>query len=182
VNLEQPSSFPENLAAMQEEAIAVLSELVRIPSFSKDEWQTASLLTKFLFDRGVEVTRVGNNVLALNKFYEADKPTILLNSHHDTVKPNSAYTKDPFDPLIEEGRLYGLGSNDAGGCLVSLMMAFLYFHPKENLRYNIAFAATAEEEISGANGIESALSYLPPIAFALVGEPTEMQMAVAEKG
>ncbi len=170
------------MRSLQEEAIVVLSELVRLPSFSKDEWQTASYLTKYLFDKGVQVTRVGNNVLALNKHFAAGKPTILLNSHHDTVKPNSAYTRDPFAPAIEDGRLYGLGSNDAGGCLVALLATFLSFYSRENLRYNIAFAATAEEEISGAGGIQAALPYLPPIDFAVVGEPTLMQMAVAERG
>ncbi|HEV7333587.1 MAG TPA: M20 family metallo-hydrolase [Flavisolibacter sp.] len=167
---------------LHQEAIGVLSELIRLPSFSKEEWQTASFLTKFLFEKGVEVTRVGNNVLALNKHFDATKPTILLNSHHDTVKPNSAYTKDPFQPEIIDGKLYGLGSNDAGGCLVSLLMTFLHYYSSENLQYNLAYAATAEEEISGVNGVQSALPHLPPIAFAIVGEPTLMQMAVAERG
>lgn len=167
---------------LHQKAIEVLSELIKLPSFSKDEWQTASYLTKFLFDNGVQVTRVGNNVLALNKSFDEKKPTILLNSHHDTVKPSSAYTKDPFAPQIEGGKLYGLGSNDAGGCLVSLLMTFLYFFHDENLKYNLVFAATAEEEISGINGIQNALAYLPKIDFAIVGEPTLMQMAVAERG
>jgi acetylornithine deacetylase len=167
---------------LHEEAIPILMELIKLPSFSREEWQTASFLTKYLFDRSVQVTRVGNNVLALNKHFDEKKPTILLNSHHDTVKPNSAYTKDPFAPQIEDGKLYGLGSNDAGGCLVSLLMSFLHFYNEENLKYNLAFAATAEEEISGANGIQSALPHLPAILFAIVGEPTLMQMAVAERG
>ncbi|RYZ61579.1 MAG: M20/M25/M40 family metallo-hydrolase [Chitinophagaceae bacterium] len=170
------------LDKLHQEAVSVLSELIRLPSFSKDEWQTASYLTKALFDKGVEVTRVGNNVLALNKNFDAAKPTILLNSHHDTVKPNPGYTKDPFQPLNEEGKLFGLGSNDAGGCLVSLLAAFLHFYNRTGLTHNIAFAATAEEEISGVNGIQSALPYLPEIAFAIVGEPTLLQMAVAERG
>ena len=172
----------KELDILHQEAITVLSELICLPSFSKDEWQTASFLTKFLFDKGVQVTRVGNNVLALNKYFDAAKPTILLNSHHDTVKPNSAYTKDPFQPQVIDGKLYGLGSNDAGGCLVSLLMTFLHFYGTENLQYNLAYAATAEEEISGANGVQSALPHLPQIAFAIVGEPTLMQMAVAERG
>lgn len=179
---EQASSMNNDLDRLQQEAVNVLSELIKLPSFSKDEWQTASYLTKFLFDKGVQVTRVGNNVLALNKHFDERRPTILLNSHHDTVKPNSGYTKDPFLPQIEEEKLYGLGSNDAGGCLVSLLMAFLHFYNKENLRYNLAFAATAEEEISGVNGVQSALPHLPKIDFALVGEPTLLQMAVAERG
>lgn len=171
-----------NLDILKQEAIALLQELIKLPSFSKDEWQTASEITKYLAGKGLEVTRVGNNVLALNKYFDAAKPTILLNSHHDTVKPNSNYTKDPFAPTIEDGKLYGLGSNDAGGCLVALMMTFLHFYEQENLKYNLAYAATAEEEISGTGGIENALQFLPKIDCAIVGEPTQMQMAVAEKG
>jgi len=167
---------------LQEKAIDVLSGLIKIPSFSKEEGQTAALLAKWLFDNGVQVQRTGNNVWATNKHFDESKPTILLNSHHDTVKPNSAYTKDPFEPQIEDGKLYGLGSNDAGGCLVSLMMTFLHYYDQQDLAYNLVYAATAEEEISGANGIQLALQELPDIDFALVGEPTLLQMAVAERG
>ena len=167
---------------LKQEAIALLRHLITLPSFSKDEWQTASEITKFLSGKGVQVTRVGNNVLALNKFFDSSKPTILLNSHHDTVRPNSNYTRDPFDGKIEDGKLYGLGSNDAGGCLVALMMTFLHYYENDSLQYNLAYAATAEEEISGAGGIENALKFLPPIDCAIVGEPTFMQMAIAEKG
>ena len=171
-----------HIQTLQEEAINVLSALIKLPSFSKDEWQTAAYLAKLLHEKGVQVERQGNNVWALNKHFDEAKPTILLNSHHDTVKPNSAYTKDPFQPSIEDGKLFGLGSNDAGGCLVSLLMAFLYFYEKESLNYNLVYAATAEEEISGPNGIQAALAYLPKIDFAIVGEPTLLQMAVAERG
>ena len=171
-----------NLDILKQQAVAVLQELIKLPSFSKDEWQTASYIVKFLFDKGVQVNRVGNNVLALNQYFDASKPTLLLNSHHDTVKPNSNYTRDPFSPAIEDGKLYGLGSNDAGGCLVALMATFLHFYDQPNLKYNLAYAATAEEEISGSGGIENALQYLPKIDCAIVGEPTLMQMAVAEKG
>jgi acetylornithine deacetylase len=167
---------------LKQEAIALLRHLITLPSFSKDEWQTASEITKFLSGKGVQVTRVGNNVLALNKFFDSSKPTILLNSHHDTVRPNSNYTRDPFDGKIEDGKLYGLGINDAGGCLVALMMTFLHYYENDSLQYNLAYAATAEEEISGAGGIENALKFLPPIDCAIVGEPTLMQMAIAEKG
>jgi len=170
------------LDILEQEAIALLQELIKLPSFSKDEWQTASYIVKFLFDKGLQVNRVGNNVLALNKHFDESKPTILLNSHHDTVKPNSNYTRDPFNPTIENGKIYGLGSNDAGGCLVALMMTFLHFYEQENLKYNLAYAATAEEEISGTGGIENALQFLPKIDCAIVGEPTQMQMAIAEKG
>jgi acetylornithine deacetylase len=122
------------------------------------------------------------NVWATNKFYDSNKPTLLLNSHHDTVKPNSQYTRDPFSPVVEDGKLYGLGSNDAGGCLVSLIASFIFFYEKENLKYNLILAASAEEEISGANGIEVLLKELGPVDCAIVGEPTQMQMAVAERG
>ena len=167
---------------LYEDATGLLKELVQTPSFSKEEAETASIISRFLALKGLATSRVGNNVFAVNQHYDAAKPTILLNSHHDTVKPNPQYTKDPFHPIVEEGRLYGLGSNDAGGCLVSLIATFLYFYQQENLKYNLALAATAEEEISGVNGIEYTLKYLPPIDCAIVGEPTLMQMAVAERG
>jgi len=105
----------------------------------------------------------------------------LLNSHHDTVKPNAGYTRDPFDAKIEDGKLYGLGSNDAGGCLVSLISVFLYFYNRDNLKYNFCLATTAEEEISGANGLELIIPELGKLDFGIVGEPTQMQLAIAEK-
>lgn len=172
----------KELPILQENAISLLKELVATPSFSKEEDQTAGILCRFLGERNIEHTRVGNNVFALNKYYDEQKPTILLNSHHDTVKPNPQYTKDPFSPVMEEGKLYGLGSNDAGGCLVSLIAVFLHFYEQKKLAYNIIIAATAEEEISGTGGIEYTLPYLPKIDCAIVGEPTQMQMAVAERG
>ncbi len=160
----------------------MLKELIATPSFSKEEEQTASIIGKMLALKNIAATRVGNNVFALNKHYDESKPTILLNSHHDTVKPNPQYTRDPFSPIVEEEKLFGLGSNDAGGCLVSLIATFLYFYEQSNLKYNVILAATAEEEISGAGGIEYTLPYLPEIDCAIVGEPTQMQMAVAERG
>ena len=167
---------------LQNEAVELLKELIATPSFSKEEDQTAGILCRFIGAKGIEHTRVGNNVFALNKYFDEKKPTILLNSHHDTVKPNFKYTKDPFSPVVEDGKLFGLGSNDAGGCLVSLIVTFLYFYDKQDLKYNIIIAATAEEEISGTGGIEYTLPYLPTIDCAIVGEPTQMQMAVAERG
>jgi len=172
----------KDLNILQKEAIEFLQELIKLPSFSKDEWQTASAITKYLAEKGLQVTRVSNNVLVSNKYFDDAKPTLLLNSHHDTVKPSNNFTKDPFTPLIEDGRLFGLGSNDAGGSLVALMTTFLHFYEQPDLKYNLVYAATAEEEISGANGIENALQYLPTIDCAIVGEPTLMQMAVAERG
>lgn len=164
------------------EAIGLLKELIATPSFSKEEDQTASIIGKFLALKNIAATRVGNNVFALNKHYDESKPTILLNSHHDTVNPNPQYTKNPFSPIEEDKKLFGLGSNDAGGCLVSLIVTFLYYHDKTDLKYNVIIAATAEEEISGTGGIEYTLPYLPKIDCAIVGEPTLMQMAVAERG
>jgi acetylornithine deacetylase len=172
----------KNITILKKEALDVLCDLIKMPSFSSDENQTASYIIKYLFDQGVEVTRTGNNVIARNKFFNEARPTLLLNSHHDTVKPNKSYTKDPFLPIIDDGKLYGLGSNDAGGCLVALMMTFIHFCGQESLKYNLVFAATAEEEISGTNGIQLALQQMPPIDSAIVGEPTLMQMAVAERG
>lgn len=172
----------KEISILQAEAIELLKELIAIPSFSKEEEQTAGILCRFLGVKDIAHTRVGNNVFALNKHFDENKPTILLNSHHDTVKPNPQYTKDPFAPITEEGKLYGLGSNDAGGCLVALIATFLHYYDKKDLRYNIIIAATAEEEISGSGGIEYTLPYLPAINCAIVGEPTQMQMAVAERG
>ncbi|HEY8689687.1 MAG TPA: M20 family metallo-hydrolase, partial [Chitinophagaceae bacterium] len=160
----------------------LLKKLIATPSFSKEEDKTASLIEEFLQSKNVTTERFLNNVFAKNKFFDASKPTILLNSHHDTVKPNKGYTLDPFSPIEKENKLFGLGSNDAGGALVSLIATFLYFYEKQNLQYNIIIAATAEEEISGQNGVEILLPKLSEIDFGIVGEPTLMQMAVAERG
>lgn len=167
---------------LKEEAKQLLRQLIATPSFSREEEGTASAIALFLAQRQVEASRVGNNVLAVNRFYDESKPTLLLNSHHDTVRPNPQYTRDPFSPDLEDGRLYGLGSNDAGGCLVSLIACFLHFYEVRDLPYNLALAATAEEEISGTGGIELSLPHLPAIDCAIVGEPTLLQMAVAERG
>jgi acetylornithine deacetylase len=164
------------------DAVALLSELIATPSFSRQEDQTAGIISRFLAVKGLATTRIGNNVIAVNRYFTDDRKTILLNSHHDTVRPNTQYTRDPFAPVQEGGKLYGLGSNDAGGCLVSLIAAFLFFENQPHLKYNLALAATAEEEISGAQGIEYALQFLPAIDCALVGEPTLLQLAVAERG
>ena len=164
------------------DTVQLLKDLIAIPSLSKDEGRTADLIIKTLEERGVQTHRHLNNVWAVNKFYNPDKPTLLLNSHHDTVKPNAVYTLDPFTPIEKDGKLYGLGSNDAGGALVSLIATFIHFYEKENLKYNLVLAATAEEEISGKNGVECILDKLPTIDFAIVGEPTLMDLAIAEKG
>jgi acetylornithine deacetylase len=163
-------------------AINLLKALIATPSFSKEENDTAEIILDFIKIRGIECGRVGNNIFAKNKNYDSHKPTILLNSHHDTVKPNKQYALDPFSAIEKDGKLYGLGSNDAGGCLVSLLAAFLHFYNFENAKYNVVFAASAEEEISGINGIELVLPHLGNIDFGIVGEPTKLEMAVAERG
>lgn len=167
---------------MYDDAVLLLSNLIATPSFSREEAATADIIQAFLQDKGVKVNRAINNVWATNRYYDPALPTILLNSHHDTVKPNKDYTNHPFAPLILDDRLHGLGSNDAGGCLVSLIATFLYFYDKKDLKYNLVIAASAEEEVSGINGIEHLLKELPPIDTAIVGEPTLMDMAIAEKG
>jgi acetylornithine deacetylase/succinyl-diaminopimelate desuccinylase-like protein len=163
-------------------AIALLQKLIATPSFSKEEDATAFILFDYLGQNGVTPHRHLNNVWATNKNFDPAKPTILLNSHHDTVKPNAGYTLDPYHPIIEDGKLYGLGSNDAGASLVSLLHVFLHYYNASNLTYNIIYAGTAEEEISGKNGIESLVPHLPVIDCAIIGEPTRMQLAVAERG
>jgi acetylornithine deacetylase len=164
------------------EAVQLLRQLIAIPSFSKEEHGTAMVLQQFLQSHAITPNRLMNNVWATNKYYDATKPTLLLNSHHDTVKPSIAYTLNPFTPIEIDGKLYGLGSNDAGGSLVSLLATFLFFYDKQDMKYNLVFAASAEEEISGTNGIAALLPELGNIYAAIVGEPTLMQMAVAEKG
>lgn len=163
-------------------AVALLKQMIATPSLSREEDGTAQLISEFLTAMDIPHERHLNNIWALNKYYDPSKRTILLNSHHDTVKPNPQYTRDPFSPDVEDGKLYGLGSNDAGGCLVSLIATFLHFYHRSDLSYNIILTATAEEEISGSNGIESILPMLPAIEFAIVGEPTLTQLAIAEKG
>jgi len=172
----------KELTILQNDAIDLLKNLIATPSFSKEEDKTAGIIAKFFATRDVAATWVGNNIFAQNKYFDHTKPTLLLNSHHDTVKPNPQYTKDPFLPVVEDGKLFGLGSNDAGGCLVSLLAVFMHFYDRKDLKYNLVIAATAEEEISGTGGIEYTLKYLPKIDYAIVGEPTQMQMAVAERG
>ena len=166
----------------EEIAINLLEQLIAIPSFSREEDKTAVVLQGFFKQHDIPSERKGNNVWARNKYFNADLPTILLNSHHDTVRPNTAYTRDPFQAEIIDGKLYGLGSNDAGGPLVCLILAFLHFYEQKNLKFNLVIAATAEEEISGSEGIESIWDLLPSIDFAIVGEPTLCHMAIAEKG
>ncbi|GAB2530346.1 M20 family metallo-hydrolase [Rufibacter soli] len=167
---------------LYQDALHVLQQLISIQSFSREEAGTADAIAQFLQARGVEIHRKQNNVWAFNKYYNPSLPTVLLNSHHDTVKPHPSWTFDPFTPTVQDGKLFGLGSNDAGGCLVALMATFLHFYERTDLTYNLVMAATAEEEISGRNGIELVYPELGEIEFAMVGEPTQMHLAVAEKG
>jgi len=174
---------------IKNDAIALLQALIRIPSLSKEEDKTAACIQLFLQERGIIVHRVLNNIWAVNKYADASRPSILLNSHHDTVPPNGAYTRDPFEPSIQDGQLFGLGSTDAGASLVSLMAALIYFYDATDLPYNLVFAASAEEEISGKNGIEKLFDeeafrnyFIQSGSFAIVGEPTQLELAIAEKG
>lgn len=164
------------------EAIDTLKGMISRPSFSREEMAVADFLQETWRASGHTVYRKGNNLWIISPGFDINKPTLLLNSHIDTVKPASGWTKDPFNPEeSEDDRLYGLGSNDAGASVVSLYTAFTLLTAKEQA-YNTIFLASAEEEVSGKNGLESVLGDLPPISFAVVGEPTGMQPAVAEKG
>lgn len=178
----EPRLPNKELQILFEEAKDLLKDLIETPSFSKEEDKTADLIQTFLEAKSIQVYRENNNVWAKNLHFDASKPTILLNSHHDTVKPNLSYTNDPFQAFEKDGKLFGLGSNDAGGSVVSLISAFLYFYPKKDLKYNLILAITAEEEISGLHGVASILDHFGTLDFAIVGEPTEMQLAIAEKG
>lgn len=165
-----------------ESAILLLQSLIRTQSFSSQEHTTAQLIMEWLQRYGVTLSRKRNNIYAFNKYYDDSKPLLLLNSHHDTVEPNKGYTRDPYAPEIIEGKLYGLGSNDAGASLVGLLSAFVHFYERKDLTHNLVIVASAEEESSGPNGLNSMLEHLPEIAVAIVGEPTLMNLAIAEKG
>ena len=172
----------KNIQTLTQEAIALLKSLIQTPSFSSEEDQTAVLIENWFTSNNIPFERENNNIWAFNKNFDKTKPTLLLNSHHDTVKPNQGYTKNPFEATVEDGKLFGLGSNDAGGCLVSLLATFTYFYATENLPYNMVIVASGEEESSGKNGLNSVLKQLPELDCAIIGEPTLMQLAVAEKG
>lgn len=165
-----------------QETIQLLKQLITTASFSKEEAATASLIEQFLNARNIKTNRIKNNIWAINLHFDPTKKTILLNSHHDTVRPNKGYTLDPFSPIEQDGKLFGLGSNDAGGCLVSLIACFVHFYDKKTLPYNIVLVASAEEEISGVDGFELVLPLIPTIEFGIVGEPTLLEMAIAERG
>ena len=167
---------------LYKEAVDLLKTLISTKSLSREESDTFTILKSFFDQKNIPTKQIENNLWAINKHFDDSKPTVLLNSHHDTVKPNSGYTKDPFSPDEEEGKLYGLGSNDAGGCLVSLISTFVHYYEQEDMKYNLCMLCTAEEEISGPNGMTLAKKHIPEIDFAIIGEPTLLDAAISEKG
>ncbi|MFD2720807.1 M20 family metallo-hydrolase [Hymenobacter monticola] len=173
--------MPDLITRLSDEAVELLIRLINTPSFSREEAGTATLIEEFLTVHGVTAKRQQNNVWAISQHFDASKPTILLNSHHDTVKAGAGWQYDPFGAVLEGDKLIGLGSNDAGASAVSLLATFLYFQDKPSA-FNLICAITAEEEISGANGIRSVLPEFGKIDLGIVGEPTGMNMAIAEKG
>lgn len=171
----------KDIAGLTGFATEILQKLIAIPSLSRHEHAAADYLESVFKEQRIPAGRLMNNVWAANKYFDDSLPTLLLNSHIDTVPPNKGYTLDPFTPVVRDQKLYGLGANDAGGALVSLLAAFLHFYDSE-LPFNIIFGASAEEEISGKNGVELLLQQIPAIDFGIVGEPTGMKMAIAQKG
>ena len=163
------------------EAITLLQALIGIPSLSREEDTAADFLQNYIEESGIMTGRSGNNIWCISPMFDVNKPTILLNSHIDTVKPVTGWRRQPFTPKIENGKLYGLGSNDAGASLVSLFQVYRHLSATQQ-NYNLIYLASCEEEVSGKNGIESVLPKLPPITLGIVGEPTEMNPAIAEKG
>lgn len=166
---------------LTQDAVQLLRDMISIESFSREEKNVADFLERYIESKGYVASRSGNNIWLMSPGFDTAKPTILLNSHIDTVKPVSGWTRNPFGAELENGKLYGLGSNDAGASVVSLLHAFFSLTLQQQ-SYNLIFAASAEEEVSGKNGIESLIRELPKIDFAIVGEPTGMHLAVAEKG
>ncbi|MCC8037572.1 MAG: M20 family metallo-hydrolase [Bacteroidales bacterium] len=165
------------------QSVDLLKQLIATPRVSRDETAAADIVERFLADNGCAPQRLGNNVIVKSPDWDPHRPTLLLNSHIDTVKPVAGWTRDPHSPDVdpETERLYGLGSNDAGASLVSLIATFIYMKDRP-CAYNLVLVASAEEEVSGKNGLESVIPHLPPISVAIVGEPTGMNPAVAEKG
>ena len=163
------------------DAVDLLKRLIATPSVSRDEAAAADVMEGYMQEKGLSPQRSGNNLWCMSDGFEAENPTILLNAHIDTVKPVAGWQHDPFTPVVEDGKLYGLGSNDCGGGLMALLQAFMILRAEKN-PFNLVYLASCEEEVSGKNGIESVLSLLPKIDFAIVGEPTGMQPAIAEKG
>jgi acetylornithine deacetylase len=165
-----------------EKYIDLLKSLISTPSFSKEEEKAAEIMRNFLTREQIPFKTKQNNTWAFNKYFQKGNPAVLLNSHIDTVRPAKGYTLNPFSPIENGDKIFGLGSNDAGGPLVSLLATFIHFYKRENLPYNLIDVASAEEEISGRRGLEIVLPEIAPVEFAIVGEPTRMELAIAEKG
>lgn len=176
-----PLCSSQELDDFTKEALQLLERLIAIPSVSREETEAADELERFMRSHGMGSHRSGNNLWVVSEGYRADRPTILLNAHIDTVRPSADWAHPPFQPVYEDGRLYGLGSNDCGGGLVTLLQVFRILTRSEQ-SYNLVYLASCEEEVSGKGGIESVLPLLPPVSVAIVGEPTGMQPAIAEKG
>lgn len=175
-------NIKKQMKELKKECIDLLKQLIKIPSFSKEEDKTADLIERFLQNKNIKTQRLHNNIIAKNKHFNESKKTLVLNSHHDTVKVNEGWTYDPFAATETDGKIIGLGSNDAGGALVSLIAAFVHLY-EAPLDYNLVLIASGEEENGGANGVKSVLQELNfPLHLTVVGEPTEMQAAIAEKG
>lgn len=171
-----------NIEQYTNDAVELLKRLIAVPSVSRDEKEAADIMQKAMEDYGFAPCREGNNLWVISEDWDNKRPTILLNAHIDTVKPVSTWTRDPFAPEMEGDVLYGLGSNDCGGGLVSLLQVFRCLSNEGGCGYNLIYLASCEEEVSGANGIRSMLHLLPKIDVAIVGEPTGMNPAIAERG
>lgn len=176
-----PVLTEERLEQLTKEAVELLSSLISTPRTSREEKAAADVFAHFIESIGLSYCREANNIWCMTEDYDAARPTLLLNAHIDTVRPASGWQRNPFKPSLEGDRLYGLGSNDDGASLVSLLQAFRVLSSRQQT-YNLIFLASAEEEVSGKNGVELVLPLLPAISVALVGEPTGMQPAIAEKG
>ena len=173
---------PADVGTRIHEAIGLLAQLIRIPSPSGEEHATADFLQRWLADHGVTASRIGNNIVAGADDRDASKPTVMLDAHHDTVRPVSSWMRDPYDPLVDQERITGLGSNDAGGCVAAMTLTYLALRGRRDLPFNLVLVLSAEEEIAGAGGITAVMDAIGPVDLVLVGEPTDMQLAVAEKG
>lgn len=170
------------MKALIDEAIHLLRSMIQVQTFSGAEGPTADIIAAYLMAKGVKTERLHNNIIARNRHWQEDKPTVILNSHHDTVKINNGWTKDPFGAEVEDDKLFGRGSNDAGGALVSLIATFVYYYDAV-LPYNLLLIASGEEENFGPHGVSSVLEILDfDPALGIIGEPTQMQLAIAEKG
>lgn len=172
---------PNEIESLGNDAVILLQELIKIPAYSTQEYMRSDYISRYLQERGITHTRLKNNIIAYSKYFDPAKKILMLNSHIDTVKPVESYTFDPFNPPISDTHIYGLGSNDAGGSLVSLIHTFICLYDKK-LDYNLMLALSCEEEISGPNGMDLIVEEIKKIDLAIIGEPTGMKAATAERG